>query len=382
MSIQGNPHSNRQRAFTFVELLVVMAIVAILAALLFPVFARARGLRAGSCLGSRSQVGRAFMLYAQDYDDVTVLSNWTQSLPAYVGKHAVQPCPLVLNRLGRVGHLDTIDEHSKKDKDEKDKDGDNDNGGRGFAGGSRRSPNMTYHNGVIMPHSVTGAIFWGTTWATYTGDKITGIDLWYNGFGGSNYAKTSTEYKDSSSYVGTSSSYVGHVIDSSKAPASAPSTSTILSEVCKMIPNPDASGLGYYAVYTDTKRGSAGYCAWHSYGSCNGIPVQFAFFFNLDGDSGCDPGDSSGLHSQGLAALANVSGHELSETMTDPTLSAWYDSSGAENGDKCAWSFGAPLVTFSNGSQWKIQGEWSNAAYTAGTGYANTSGQKGCLSGK
>ena len=42
---------------------------------------------------------------------------------------------------------------------------------------------------------------------------------------------------------------------------------------------------------------------------------------------------------------------------------------------------GAPLVTFSNGTQWKIQGEWSNAAYTAGTGYPNSSGQKGCLSG-
>jgi hypothetical protein len=38
-------------------------------------------------------------------------------------------------------------------------------------------------------------------------------------------------------------------------------------------------------------------------------------------------------------------------------------------------------VGFSNGSQWKIQGEWSNAAYLAGTGYPNNSGQKGCLSG-
>ena len=93
--------------------------------------------------------------------------------------------------------------------------------------------------------------------------------------------------------------------------------------------------------------------------------------------------DTSGLHSQGLAAIANVSGHELAEALTDPASpGAWYDSSGAENGDKCAWTFGAPLVTFTNGTQWKIQGEWSNKAYTAGTGYANSSGQKGCLSGK
>ena len=159
--------------------------------------------------------------------------------------------------------------------------------------------------------------------------------------------------------------------------------STILAEVCRTIGTPDSSGNGYYAVYADTPRGNANYCAWHSYGTCGGTPVQFAYFFKLDGDAGCDPDDTSGLHSQGLAAIANVSGHELSEARTDPASpGAWYDSRGAENGDKCAWTFGAPLVTFSNGSQWKIQGEWSNAAFTAGTGYPNSSGQKGCLSGK
>jgi len=67
-----------------------------------------------------------------------------------------------------------------------------------------------------------------------------------------------------------------------------------------MVPNPDPSGNGYYAVYTDQPRGHADYCAWHSAGSCGGKPVQFAFFWKLDGDAGCDPQDTSGLHSQGL----------------------------------------------------------------------------------
>lgn len=58
------------------------------------------------------------------------------------------------------------------------------------------------------------------------------------------------------------------------------------------------------------------------------------------------------------------------------------NSQGEANGDKCAWTFGAPLMSFSHGNEWKIQGEWSNAAYNAGTGYPNSSGQKGCLSGK
>ena len=37
---------------------------------------------------------------------------------------------------------------------------------------ARRSPNMTYHGGKIMTTAVTGAIFWGTSWGTYQGDKI------------------------------------------------------------------------------------------------------------------------------------------------------------------------------------------------------------------
>lgn len=240
---------------------------------------------------------------------------------------------------------------------------------------------MTYHGGKIMTTANTVAIFWGTSWPGYTGDKITGMDSWYKGFSGSNYATTSDEYTGSNGQVGSATTHEGEIIDGS-ASTSGNNTATILNEVCKAVKNLDPTGNGYYAVYADTPRGNAQYCAWHSYGTCNGIPVQFAYFFKLDGDPGCDPQDTSGKHSQGLAALANVSGHELSEARTDPaTPGAWYDNSGAENGDKCAWTFGAPLVTFSDGSQWKIQGEWSNAAYTAGTGYPNSSGQKGCLAG-
>ncbi len=249
---------------------------------------------------------------------------------------------------------------------------------------------MTYHGGVIMPTAVSKAIFWGPSWATYSGDEITGIDSFYTGFSSSNYARTSDEYTGSNGQVGATTTHQGHVIDTSTASGGA-NTSTILAEVQRQVTAgtivPDASGHGYYPVYTDLPRGNAGYCAWHSAGTVTTpggsvLAVQFAFFWKLDGDAGCDPQDKSGLHSEGLAALANVSAHELSEARTDPASpGAWYDSQGAENGDKCAWTFGAPLVTFSNGSQWKAQGEWSNAAYTAGNGYPNSSGQKGCLSG-
>lgn len=60
------------KAFTLIELLVVIAIIAILAAILFPVFAQAREqARRASCVSNLKQIGIAYLMYAQDYDETT-----------------------------------------------------------------------------------------------------------------------------------------------------------------------------------------------------------------------------------------------------------------------------------------------------------------------
>jgi hypothetical protein len=264
---------------------------------------------------------------------------------------------------------------SKKTQNEPPKRGIHWAKGHARSGGS---PDMIWHSGAIMTTTATSAIFWGPSWVTGPGDKISGMDTWYSGFGNSNYAGTSDEYTGTNGQVTSTVIYGGHFMDSTTASGGS-KTSAILAEVCKVVPSPVANG--YYAVYTDIPRGHSGYCAYHSYGSCGATPVQFAFFWKMDGDAGCDPQSTVAGESQGLAAIANVSGHELSEARTDPRNGGWYDSSGQENGDKCAWTFNVPYVTFSNGSKWKVQGEWSNNAYNSGTGYPNSSGQKGCLDG-
>ena len=59
-----------QRGFTLVELLVAIAIIAVLAALLFPVFARGREKgRQTTCLSNLKQLGMGTLLYVQDYDE-------------------------------------------------------------------------------------------------------------------------------------------------------------------------------------------------------------------------------------------------------------------------------------------------------------------------
>jgi hypothetical protein len=250
----------------------------------------------------------------------------------------------------------------------------------GHAKPQKNTPNMTYHGGPVQIGTTeVHPIFWGTSWQGYTGDEINGIDTFYASVGGSSYAGTNTEYTNSS---GAHVSPLVHEntirVDNDAAPSGPPSTNAILAEVAKEFPTPDAGA--YYPVYIDQPRGNAGYCAWHSSGTINGTPVQFAFFFKLDGDPGCDPGAPYYDHSQGLAALGNVSGHELSEMLTDPQLNAWFDSSGNENADKCAWTFsGNPILFGTGGSQssWKIQGNWSNAAYIKGSGYT----RGGCIDG-
>lgn len=58
-------------AFTLIELLVVISIIAVLAAILFPVFARAReNARRASCMSNLKQIGLGFMMYTQDYDEM------------------------------------------------------------------------------------------------------------------------------------------------------------------------------------------------------------------------------------------------------------------------------------------------------------------------
>ncbi len=97
------------QGFTLIELLVVITIISILAAILFPVFARAReNARRTSCQSNLKQIGIAMSMYSQDYDERLVPQaiygpnktgdgqtsfNWNYCLDPYIKSEQVYLCP-------------------------------------------------------------------------------------------------------------------------------------------------------------------------------------------------------------------------------------------------------------------------------------------------
>jgi prepilin-type N-terminal cleavage/methylation domain-containing protein/prepilin-type processing-associated H-X9-DG protein len=98
-----------RRGFTLIEILVVIAVIAILAAILFPVFAMAREkARSAVCLSNQKQLASAMAMYVQDYDErfpiwryfVPISSEypngevtWVENLQPYAKNRKIWLCP-------------------------------------------------------------------------------------------------------------------------------------------------------------------------------------------------------------------------------------------------------------------------------------------------
>jgi serine protease len=119
---------------------------------------------------------------------------------------------------------------------------------------------------------------------------------------------------------------------------------------------------------------SGQFCAWHDYngdttlsGGAVSSPYGDIAFTNLPyiTDAGASCGQDFVNGNGTLDGVSIVEGHEYAETITDQNpAGGWTDSSGAENGDKCAWispgaSGGAGDLALATGS-FAMQSTWAN----------------------
>ncbi|MBV9397824.1 MAG: hypothetical protein JO062_07585 [Bryobacterales bacterium] len=116
---------------------------------------------------------------------------------------------------------------------------------------------------------------------------------------------------------------------------------------------------GVYFVLTtpdvnETTGFCSAYCGWHSYTTVSGTNIAFAFVGDpLKCPGSCEWQSIGPNGSGGGDGMASIVSHELEESATDPLLNAWYFSSGNENADQCAWTFGT-TKTASNGAVYNM----------------------------
>jgi hypothetical protein len=119
---------------------------------------------------------------------------------------------------------------------------------------------------------------------------------------------------------------------------------------------------------------SAAYCAYHSETASSAVYASMPYpVYNSGTGFSCGSESSFGVvespnGNPDADVVISPTSHEISEAITDPdTSTGWYDSSGYENGDECAYVYGATQGTAGqlynqviNGLHFLTQEEFSN----------------------
>lgn len=210
-----------------------------------------------------------------------------------------------------------------------------------------RTTPISYHKGPVMLGTTHAYYIWYGNWSGNSATTI--LTDFMSTLGGSKHYNINTTYYDSTNthisnsltLAGTTS--VAYPYGTTLADAQILSVVTDALNAGKFPKDPN----GVYFVLTSADvTASSGfcskYCGWHNHATIGGIDIKYSFVGNADRcPSSCSPVTGTTPNGNlGADAMASIVAHELEETITDPDLNAWYDRSGAENGDKCAWTFG------------------------------------------
>jgi serine protease len=237
--------------------------------------------------------------------------------------------------------------------------------------------NLINHGGPVQTNPKVYIVFWG--WAGSDPNNVAPyLQNFFNGVGGSNWAKVQTQY---SSITNPTGQLKGVWWDDSGTYPVVPDA-YIGNEAIRA-----AAHFGYDAnanyiiatphLHNDAQFGvPGGYCAWHSSTTSGGNVIAFTDLPYMPDGEGKLVTCGKNFVNAGAAGLLDgvsiVAGHEYAEAVTDPHLDAWYDSSGQENGDKCAWNQGpgahSQNIVLSTGT-FAIQSLWGNSVSACAVTY-------------
>ncbi len=238
-----------------------------------------------------------------------------------------------------------------------------------------------YHGGPVIIGTTNVYYIWYGNWSGASGAASQSILLnLASSIGVSRYFNINTTYKNAAgTHVANAVHYNGSASDN-YSQGSSLNDSGVQAVVNRAISSgalpKDSKGVYFVLTSKDVKETSGfctSYCGWHTRTSIGGTDIKFAFVGDPDQQcpSACE--EQTGVSPNGepgADGMANIIAHELDESVSDPDLNAWYDKSGEENADKCAWTFGT-TKTSANGTlynvtlgsrQYLIQRNWVNAS--------------------
>ena len=241
---------------------------------------------------------------------------------------------------------------------------------------SPSSNGIFYHGGPVMLGGTRVYYIWYGNWSGSTQSILTNFA---GNVGGSGYFNINTTYYDgSNNHVANSVTYSGSTTDS-YSHGTALSDAAVQAVVAGAINSgalPKDTGAVYFVLTSADVNETSGfctqYCGWHTHGTIAGSDIKYSFVGNPDRcPSACEwQSASSPNNNPGADGMASIIAHELEEATTDPDLNAWYDRRGAENADKCAWTFGTTHNAANGsiynmtlgGTEYLIQRNWVNAS--------------------
>jgi Phosphate-induced protein 1 conserved region len=212
--------------------------------------------------------------------------------------------------------------------------------------GQAVSTNITLHGGPVMLGTVNVYYIWYGNWTGNTATSI--LTDFASNLGGSPYWNINTTYKNTAgTAVSNSLVYKGSTTDNySKGTAltDANIATIVTSAITTGALPSDANGIYFVLTSADVNATSGfctQYCGWHTHATIGGTDIKYSFVGNPDRcPSNCAAQTVGPNGNAGADGMASILAHEAEETVTDPDLNAWYDKTGYENADKCAWKFG------------------------------------------